>query len=209
MHQNLYGIMPLPENFITNMLPIVQDGIGKSAHIDIYEAGQAKPPPYLNVKEVSSHHHLEANQLQKNPTNSKPQIYYNLSRSKSVCDLSMEQNSQLLNCSEKSFTIERKRVIERKPNPDSEFALPAAGPNFSGSQLELKQDSTCSQQQQNSSTPHRSRVVRNRTILGSFPLFYKLSQSLSSLNTKSETSAQIGSDNCGAFYMETGTYSDR
>ena len=25
---------------------------GKSAHIDIYEAGQAKPPPYLNVKEV-------------------------------------------------------------------------------------------------------------------------------------------------------------
>ena len=213
MHQNLYGIMPLPENFITNMLPIVQDGIGKSAHIDIYEAGQAKPPPYLNVKEVN--HHLEDNQLQKNPTNntqakdSKPQIYYNLSRSKSVCDLSMEQNSQLLNCSEKSFTIERKRVIERKPNPDSEFA-PAAGPNFSGSQLELKQDSTCSQQQQqNSSTPHRSRVVRNRTILGSFPLFYKLSQSLSSLNTKSETSAQIGSDNCGAFYMETGTYSDR
>ena len=192
------------------MLPIVQDGIGKSAHIDIYEAGQAKPPPYLNVKEVSSHHHLEDNQLQKNPTNSKPQIYYNLSRSKSVCDLSMEQNSQLLNCSEKSFTIERKRVIERKPNPDSEFALAAAGsPNFSGSQQELKQDSTSSKQQQNSSTPHRSRVVRNRTILGSFPLFYKLSQSLSSLNTKSETSAQIGSDNCGAFYMETGTYSDR
>ena len=31
----------------------------------------------------------------------------------------------------------------------------------------------------------RSRVVRNRTILGSFPLFYKLSQSLSSLNTNS------------------------
>ena len=193
------------------MLPIVQDGIGKSAHIDIYEAGQAKPPPYLNVKEVSSHHHLEDNQLQqKNPTNSKPQIYYNLSRSKSVCDLSMEQNSQLLNCSEKSFTIERKRVIERKPNPDSEFAPAAAGsPNFSGSQQELKQDSTSSKQQHNSSTPHRSRVVRNRTILGSFPLFYKLSQSLSSLNTKSETSAQIGSDNCGAFYMETGTYSDR
>ena len=196
------------------MIPIVQDGIGKSAHIDIYEAGQAKPPPYLNVKEVN-HHHLEDNQLQKNSNdntqaNSKPQIYYNLSRSKSVCDLSMEQNSQLLNCSEKSFTIERKRVIERKPNPDSEFASAAGGPNFSGSHLELKQDSTCSQQQQqNSSTPHRSRVVRNRTILGSFPLFYKLSQSLSSLNTKSETSAQIGSDNCGAFYMETGTYSDR
>ena len=31
----------------------------------------------------------------------------------------------------------------------------------------------------------RCKVVRNRTILGSFPLFYKLSQSLSSLNTNS------------------------
>merc|ERR1711953_1423657 len=41
---------------------------------------------------------------------------------------------------------------------------------------------------------HRSRVVRNRTILGSFPLFYKLSQSLSSLNTKSEVS-----NSCSAF----------
>jgi hypothetical protein len=28
-----------------------------------------------------------------------------------------------------------------------------------------------------------SKIVRNRTILGSFPLFYKLSQSLSSLNS--------------------------
>ena len=127
-----------------------------------------------------------------NSTSSKPpQIYYNLSRSKSVCDLSMEQNSQLLNCSEKSFTIERKRVIERKPNPEAEAA-------------ELKEDGSVQHQQ----TPHRSRVVRNRTILGSFPLFYKLSQSLSSLNTKSEISTQMGSDNCGAFYMDN-TYSDR
>lgn len=134
--------------------------VGKSpqaAHIDIYEAGQVKPPPYLNVKEVPS---ISGG--------------YNLSRSKSVCDLSIEQNSQLLNCSsEKSFTIERKRMIERKPNPEQ---------------------------------PHRSRVVRNRTILGSFPLFYKLSQSLSSLNTKSEVSstAQIMTgleDHC-AFYND-------
>ena len=32
-----------------------------------------------------------------------------------------------------------------------------------------------------------SKVVRNKTILGSFPLFYKLSQSLSSLNTSTTT----------------------
>lgn len=136
--------------------------VGKSAasaHIDIYETGQAKPPPYLNVKEVPG------------------SGGYNLSRSKSVCDLSIEQNSQLLNCSsEKSFTIERKRMIERKPNPEQ---------------------------------PHRSRVVRNRTILGSFPLFYKLSQSLSSLNTKSEISSVsqiMGSPQlmleCGGFYND-------
>ena len=133
-----------------------------------------------------------------NSTSSKPpQIYYNLSRSKSVCDLSMEQNSQLLNCSEKCFTIERKRVIERKPNP-------------AAVELESKPESsgTSQQQQTHTQTPHRSRVVRNRTILGSFPLFYKLSQSLSSLNTKSDISAQIGSDSCGAFYVDD-TYSDR
>lgn len=34
------------------------------------------------------------------------------------------------------------------------------------------------------STQSKGKIVRNRTILGSFPLFYKLSQSLSSLNTK-------------------------
>ena len=137
------------------------------AHIDIYETSQFKPPSHLNVKEVQT------------------AAGYNLSRSKSVCDLSIEQNSQLLNCSEKSFTIERKRVIERKPNLES--------------------------QQQQQQQAHRSRVVRNRTILGSFPLFYKLSQSLSSLNTKSEAgSAQVvmGSSDCGAYYRDQ-TYSDR
>ena len=164
----------------------------KSAHIDIYEAGQAKPPPYLNVKEVQP-----AVEKTSSASAANSQIYYNLSRSKSVCDLSMEQNSQLLNCSEKCFTIERKRVIERKPNP-------------AAVELESKPESsgTSQQQQTHTQTPHRSRVVRNRTILGSFPLFYKLSQSLSSLNTKSDISAQIGSDSCGAFYVDD-TYSDR
>ena len=34
-----------------------------------------------------------------------------------------------------------------------------------------------------------SKVVRNRTILGSFPLFFKLSQSLSSLNSATTTNS--------------------
>ena len=123
-------------------------------HIDIYEAGQVKPPPDLNVKEVS--------------------FGYHLSRSKSVCDLSKEQMSEKTSSSSKFSTIERKQVNEQRKPQDS--------------------------------TPHRSRVVRNRTILGSFPLFYKLSQSLSSLNTKSEVSTAT----CSAFIKEnSSTSADR
>jgi hypothetical protein len=45
-----------------------------------------------------------------------------------------------------------------------------------------------------------SRVVRNRTILGSFPLFYKLSQSLSSLNTNTTTATSAtNAADCGSF----------
>ena len=131
----------------------------KSPHIDIYEAGQVKPPPDLNVKEVP----VVPNSFG-----------YHLSRSKSVCDLSKEPLGSTLSEKSKFSTLERKRVMERKP-----------------------QDST----------PHRSRVVRNRTILGSFPLFYKLSQSLSSLNTKSEVS-----NSCSAFVktnVENSSSSDR
>ncbi len=49
-----------------------------------------------------------------------------------------------------------------------------------------------------------SRVVRNRTILGSFPLFYKLSQSLSSLNTTTTlgTGTTSSSIRCSSFQMD-------
>lgn len=162
------GFMAGPYKSTTNIGWLVgSSNQVKSPHIDIYEAGQVKPPPYLNVKE-----HPMSPDVQ--PT----QFGYNLSRSKSVCDLSVQQNSQMLNNSEKSFTIDRKRVKHHAQGEEP--------------------------------TPHRSRVVRNRTILGSFPLFYKLSQSLSSLNTKSDHHHhhQIGSD-CGAFYGEDDNYSDR
>ena len=72
---------------------------GKSPHIDIYETGQVKPPPYLNVKEAGD--------------SAIPSFGYNLSRSKSVCDLSMEQNCQLLKNggTEKSFTIDKNKKV--------------------------------------------------------------------------------------------------
>ena len=150
----------------------------KSPHIDIYEAGQVKPPPYLNVKDVPD----------------RPSGYC-LSRSKSVCDLSIAQNSNLLSdCgSEKLFTIERKQVIGKNHySAESEADMTAEDEPVGVS---------------SSNQPHRSRVVRNRTILGSFPLFYKLSQSLSSLNTKSEVSGYLGSE-CATFLLNNGQ-SDR
>ena len=166
---------------------------GKSPHIDIYETGQVKPPPYLNVKEAGD--------------SAIPSFGYNLSRSKSVCDLSMEQNCQLLKNggTEKSFTIDKnKKVIEKQKREKH------------------NNDKTVSSTTTTDRQAHRSRIVRNRTILGSFPLFYKLSQSLSSLNTKSEASANAGSGgirgntsnvvpiDCGAyFHQDDSDSSDR
>ena len=163
---------------------------GKSPHIDIYETGQVKPPPYLNVKEATT-----STEVVHVPTN----FGYNLSRSKSVCDLSMEQNSQLLKNSERSFTIDKKKVIEKRPSNGHHHRQKSH--DLQGE--EMSQTTTTAAHEH----AHRSRIVRNRTILGSFPLFYKLSQSLSSLNTKSEVSAAGGgasnnNNECGAYFHQ-------
>ena len=55
--------------------------------------------------------------------------------------------------------------------------------------------SSASSSSSNSTGPSRSKVVRNKTILGSFPLFYKLSQSLSSLNTTMSNGHRGGGSN--------------
>ena len=44
-----------------------------------------------------------------------------------------------------------------------------------------------------------SKIVRNRTILGSFPLFYKLSQSLSSLNSGGVSVENVSTTNKSTF----------
>ena len=177
-------------------------GNGKSPHIDIYEAGQVKPPPYLNVKETSDTSDMSAGvESTLAAAAASHQFGYNLSRSKSVCDLSMEQNSQLLKNSEKNFTIDKKKVIEKANS--------------------VAMTSSSSVATQNGQKTARSRVVRNRTILGSFPLFYKLSQSLSSLNTKSDGSTALNGSSaahraervaleCGAyFHQDDSESSDR
>ena len=196
------GFMASPNKSTINVGWLVgsshNNNSGKSPHIDIYETGQVKPPPYLNVKEAEGS--VEAVVI--------PNFGYNLSRSKSVCDLSMEQNSQLLKNSEKSFTINKKKVIEKRPSNN--------GHNYqrqkSDNHQRQKSDDFQGGSENTSTTAaheqaHRSRIVRNRTILGSFPLFYKLSQSLSSLNTKSEVSATNGNsannnNECGAYFHQ-------
>ena len=90
---------------------------------------------------------------------------YSLSRSKSVCDIS-SMSQQRGNVDVDTESVTSSRV--------SETATLNRRTNYDGSSLASRGSKS-------------SRVVRNRTILGSFPLFYKLSQSLSSLNTATTT----------------------
>ena len=90
---------------------------------------------------------------------------YSLSRSKSVCDISsMTQHSVDIDA-DSSVTLSSKAVTHATLNRQTSYDMSSLASRGSKS----------------------SRVVRNRTILGSFPLFYKLSQSLSSLNTTTTT----------------------
>ena len=89
---------------------------------------------------------------------------YSLSRSKSVCDIS-SMTQQSVDIDADSVTLSSKAVTHATLNRQTSYDVSSLASRGSKS----------------------SRVVRNRTILGSFPLFYKLSQSLSSLNTTTTT----------------------
>ncbi len=78
--------------------------------------------------------------------------------------------------------------------------------------LPRRRTSTQSSSSSSSSTVKRGKVARNRTILGSFPLFYKLSQSLGSLNlqdpatldaAQGQAQADPGKSKCDKFQEET------
>ena len=114
---------------------------------------------------------------------------YNLTRSKSVCDFSAINHARLLDTSESAFGVPHKRILEQSSLVNSSLAsLSTTNSGVSSSQAtygvlsnkssNIVKTDKCSPNQQKV-----SKIVRNRTILGSFPLFYKLSQSLSSLNS--------------------------
>ena len=69
-----------------------------------------------------------------------------------------------------------------------------SAPSSSGS---VGSSSVCNTEKSLRNQQKVSRIVRNRTILGSFPLFYKLSQSLSSLNSGGAVSVAEGSSVSG------------
>lgn len=185
-------------------------------HIDIYVGSDVQPPSYLNVKDAPDHEVVDAEFLTTtsfvdgdfnaagagknffsstssesrfelktktiteassgyvnidNATNAtlssrrrNREFGYSLSRSKSVCDISsMTQHS--VDIDAESVTLSSKAITHATLNRQTSYDMSSLASRGSKS----------------------SRVVRNRTILGSFPLFYKLSQSLSSLNTTTTT----------------------
>ena len=119
---------------------------------------------------------------------------YNLTRSKSVCDLSAVNNAQLLS-TENPFTVQHKKILEK--SSVTNMSLASLSTTYSGVSSSHygaagnKTNNTSVNTEKRSVNQQKvSRIVRNRTILGSFPLFYKLSQSLSSLNSGGGVSAE-------------------
>ena len=98
---------------------------------------------------------------------------YSLSRSKSVCDITSMTHRNLNDIDTESVASSKVSDATATLNRLNASSLASRGSKS-------------------------SRVVRNRTILGSFPLFYKLSQSLSSLNTNT-TTGTTGTTNCASF----------
>ena len=195
-------------------------------HIDIYDGSDVQPPSYLNVKDAPDHEIIDdistttfvdgdfnasknffsstasESRFELRPKQISPDVAnngyvnignssnivtssskrrnrdfgYSLSRSKSVCDISSMRQS--------GVEIDAESVTSSKV---SESATLNRRTNYDISSLASRGSKS-------------SRVVRNRTILGSFPLFYKLSQSLSSLNTNTTTgTTATNAAECGSF----------
>ena len=114
---------------------------------------------------------------------------YNLTRSKSVCDFSAINHAKLLD-TDNSFDAQHKKILEQSLSVANTSLASLSTTNSAVSSTQptygvLSNKSCNSVKTEKSSVNQQkvSKIVRNRTILGSFPLFYKLSQSLSSLNS--------------------------
>lgn len=206
---------------------ICRPAISTENHIDIYDGSDVQPPSYLNVKDAPDHETIDdistttfvdgdidasqtffssttsENRFELRPKHISSDVAHNgyvnidnssnivtsssskrrnrdfgysLSRSKSVCDISSMKQSGVEIDSESvtSSKVGESATLNRRTNYDIS-SLASRGSKS-------------------------SRVVRNRTILGSFPLFYKLSQSLSSLNTNTTTATSAtNAADCGSF----------
>ena len=137
-------------------------------HIDIYESSQ--PPSHLNVKEPEP----EMETASVSAASTMPRRGYTLARSKSVCDLAYVNLNAI---GESLVSAEERSVFSGFSETSSEC----------GTSRRDKSTNTS----RGGTFQRKGRVVRNRTILGSFPLFYKLSQSLSSLNTKATNEDEV------------------
>jgi hypothetical protein len=188
-------------------------------HIDIYDGSEVQPPSYLNVKDAPDHEFVDGLSstatfvdgdlspakafFESTASESRYEVKttgghtgyvnidisadgtsghatarrrprdfgYSLSRSKSVCDISQMTRRD---ADAESVASSKAATLNRRANYDAS-SLASRGSKS-------------------------SRVVRNRTILGSFPLFYKLSQSLSSLNTS--TTAGTTGTRCASFIAD-------
>lgn len=167
-------------------------GRSKSNHPD-HQSPESNPHPELN-------HHPERPELNPRPAfrppHSEPEeevtedltvtSAYCLSRSKSVCDL---RSFRFERCSPERSSVYDSAERSTSVFDSAERSTDRRSPRAKHVLTTLTSEA--------SSTASRSRIVRNRTILGSFPLFYKLSQSLSSLNTRTTTETT-----CAQFVQE-------
>ena len=126
----------------------------------------------------------------RNPSKERKERFgYNLTRSKSVCDFSAINHVKLLD-TDNVFDVQPKKILEQSSVANTSLASlsttnsgASSSPTTTYGVLSNKSSNSVKTEKCSLSQQKVSKIVRNRTILGSFPLFYKLSQSLSSLNS--------------------------
>ena len=181
-----------PNKCTTNVAWLVgHSGESSQHHIDIYENSQ--PPSHLNVKETDGgegDNCAVSENSNSNNNNNSLRYNYSLTRSKNIYNVDDVKSEY--GGSEQNF---RGHYSLARSKSVCDIGVMISGAenvkinNGSGSSVSGNNNKESGGSGSGSAKHKRSRVVRNRTILGSFPLFYKLSQSLSSLNTTATTSA--------------------
>ena len=145
---------------------------------------------YLSDQETSNKPNVKNKSASRNSSKErKERVGYNLTRSKSVCDFSAINHAKLLD-TDSVFDVPQKRILEQSSVANISLASlsttnsgASCSPTTTYGVLSTKSNNSVKTEKGSTNQQKVSKIVRNRTILGSFPLFYKLSQSLSSLNS--------------------------